>query len=133
MAELIELGEEIGGDLQSTELEEEVPRLDGGVVGFFVGGSAAAASEFLLQAGAEKREKPHQGMNWIEGIGRREQRDGAVSSSFAPLSRRTGFRRNQCVCVWALFINSVERRSNEFLFLMIPPWLRVCGVFFFFF
>lgn len=75
MAELIELGEEIGGDLQSTELEEEVPRLDGGVLGFFVGGSAAAASESLLQAGAEKGEKPHQGMNrrdWPAGTtGRR--------------------------------------------------------------
>lgn len=87
MAELIELGEEIGGGLQSTELEEEVPRLGGGVVGFVVGGSAAA-SEFLLQAGAEKGEKPHQGMNRREREWPAKTRDSAVSSSFALLSRR---------------------------------------------
>lgn len=62
MAELIDLGEEIGGDLQSTELEEEVPRLGGFVVCFVVGGGSAAAPESLLQAGAEKGEKPHLGI-----------------------------------------------------------------------
>lgn len=59
------LGEEIGGDLQSTELEEEVPQLVGcgGFIGLFRGGGSAAASHCLLEAGAENRQKRHKGIN----------------------------------------------------------------------
>jgi hypothetical protein len=74
VAELIELGKEIGGGLQSAELEEEARRLGGGGVVGFVLVAAAAASKSLLQAGAETGEKPHQVINrrvWPAGITRR--------------------------------------------------------------
>jgi hypothetical protein len=74
VAELIELGKEIGGGLQSTELEKEVERLGGGSVISFVVVGSAAASKSLLQAGAETGEKPHQVINrrvWPAGIPRR--------------------------------------------------------------
>ena len=46
MTELIELGEEIGGDLESAELEEDVKGVDDFVSGI-VGGAASSAAAAL--------------------------------------------------------------------------------------
>ena len=59
VTELIEVGEEIGGDFKSAELEEEVRGLGSGVLSF----GSAAGFECLAQAGAETRQKPHQRIN----------------------------------------------------------------------
>lgn len=45
MTELIELGEEIGGDLEGAELEEDVKGVDNFVFGI-VGGATSAAASF---------------------------------------------------------------------------------------
>lgn len=63
MPELIELGEEISGDLESAEVEEQVETVAvAGSICFVIPG-AAAALQPPLQARAEKRKETHGGIN----------------------------------------------------------------------
>ena len=60
MAELVELGEEIGGDFEGAERVEEVERREAFVAVAFAGGVAGGAESERLQAGAEIGQNPHE-------------------------------------------------------------------------
>lgn len=63
MTELIELGEEISGDLENPEFEEQVEIVASVGSIFFVAAGAAVTLQPPLQAGTKKRKQTHGSIN----------------------------------------------------------------------
>ena len=68
VTELVQLGEEVGGDLESSEFEEKVTRVSAAVVVLISSSAAAADFQCLLQAEAQSGETTHGGINQSEGF-----------------------------------------------------------------